>query len=230
MAEIIKGNPRELNFYGEGKAESIKRGFAITSLRNPKPDYEFTAGEVINANCQDDGEKESVIVLSNNKRKLSEHSVPVLALDGFFSAEHAVEGMKIYPGYKKIDSETEISAITFVSLEAFNELHPMMQHIALTKPLETSMTFHGLRHLFFPTMAFWLAENYGTLMDWVEFLAVCKLINENEIAEMSQYKFMGSETGRRLFNENSKMLQELSINPRHEAFRPLILGLETNNL
>ena len=88
MAERIQQDPRELNFYGEGKAENINRGFVITSLRNPRVDYALDRGERILANCQDDGEKVSVIILTNETKNLYAFSNPQLLLDGFYSVPY----------------------------------------------------------------------------------------------------------------------------------------------
>lgn len=225
MAERVKGDPRELSFYGEGKAESINRGFAITSLRNPRPQYEFKPGERILADCKDDGEKVPVIVISNVVRELSAQPLPVLAMDGFFSPDHAVEGMKVYPGYENINETSSIAAIVFVKEESFVKLTEEQQEKLLKGPIEDLVGDPDYRHLFFPTMAFWIAENYGNLLDWAEFLLDNNLITEDELTKMTEYKYRDSETARRFIAENSKALQEISLKPEHGAFKPLILAI-----
>jgi hypothetical protein len=222
MAERIKGDPRELKFYGE-KAESIHRGYAITSLRNPNPNYAFERGERIMASCVDDGEKVPVVVIANETKKLSEHSIPVLALDGFFSSYHAVEGMRVYPGYENISADSPISAIIFIEETKFKELSKKARNELTTKLIEELLLKKDYRELFFPTMAFWVSE-FGAFLDWVEFLFESDLINEEEVDAMSKYKYMGSETGRRKFTESSFMLRQLSLMPENKAFGPLILA------
>lgn len=225
MTERVKGDPRELSFYGEGKAESIKRGYAITSLRNPRPQYEFEPGERILADCKDDGEKVPVIVISNVVRKLADQPLPVLAMDGFFGPEIAVKEMKIYPGYENINEDTPIAAIVFVKEESFLKLTEEQQGKLLEGPIEDLVGDTNYRHLFFPTIAFWVTENYGNLLDWAEFLLDNNLITEDEVEKMTAYKYLNSETARRFITENSKALQEISLKPEHGAFKPLILGI-----
>lgn len=222
MAERITASPRELKFYGE-KSQSILRGYAITSLRNPNPNYAFERGERIEANCVDDGEKIPVIVIANETKPLNEHYTPVLALDGFFSSYHAVEGMRVYPGYENISDSSPMSAIIFIEEKKFKKLGKKARTELTTKPMEELFLKKEYRELFFPTIAFWVAE-FGALLDWVEFLYENDLINEEEVDAMSKYKYMGTETGRRMFTESSRLLRKLSLTPENKAFGPLILG------
>lgn len=225
MAERVVNNPRELSFYGEGKADDINRGFAITSLRRPREEYNFAPGERILADCKDDGEKISVIVISNVIREVQDHPTPVLAMDGFFNTDMVIEGMSGYPGYEAIDETWSMSAIVFVKEDSFLALPEDLQKLALGRPIEENLKSEALRHLFFPTMAFWATEYGAGLNDWISYLQAESLIHPEEAKEMKQYKYLGSDLGRRMIAENSKILQELSRRPEVEAFEPLILGV-----
>lgn len=227
--ERIDRNLKEFNFYGEGKAESIDRGFFITSLRNPRVDYQFNRGEVISAKCKDDDRSVEVVVISNETRKLYEHSTPVLALDGFFSAEHAADGMSNggYPGYENTTPESVMMAITFIKKESFDKLSLPQKEDLITSPIEELMKKIEFRHLFLPTICFWLTDLGGTERDWSYFLSENELISVDEAFKMDEYKYRGSDTGRRFFKEYPKALHELSIQPGHEGFNELVLGIFT---
>ncbi len=226
MAERISGNPRELKFGGEGKAESINRGFAIATLRNPRAEYNFSRGERILTNCFDDNKKVSVVVVANEIKQLNDFSVPQLALDGFFSAPHVVNGMKTYPGYEKLNKKSIVQAVTFVKEGAFNKLSKDLQKdiLAHYDIFDGLVKMPELRHLFFPTMCFWLTENGGDIKDWVDFLKVNHLILDKEKKNMESYTNMGSNMFR-LLTGRSGMLQEISQDSKDGLFKPLVLGI-----
>jgi len=225
MAERIVVSPREIKFGGEGKAENINRGFAIATLRNPRPEYNFSRGERILANCFDDNQKVPVVVVANEIKQLKDFSVPQLALDGFFSVPHVVNGMKMYPGYEKKNKKSIVQAITFVKEDAFNKLHKDLQKdiLAHYDVFDGLVKMPELRLLFFPTMCFWLTENGANIEDWVDFLEVNHLISGEEKKKMESYTRMGSNMFK-LLKGRSRMLQEVSTKPEDGLFRPLILG------
>lgn len=224
--EKLGSDPREIKFDGEGKAESIKRGFAITTLRNPKPDYGFRRGERILADCFDDNKKVPVVVITNEMKDLKKFSIPQLALDGFFSVDHTIEGMKSHPGYEKINRDSTMQAITFVKEESFNAL------LEETKEdikggyykFDQLVKLPELRHLFFPTMCFWLTETKGRFHNWIKFLKDNDLITNEEKRGMEEYQYLRGEAAARTLKEDPEALQILSLNPKDRAFGPLILG------
>ena len=222
--ETLSPNLRELNFYGKGKAEDIKRGFAVTSLRNPRPDYDFPQMETIAANCEDDNEKIPVMIVSNVDAPLNKLPIPLLALDGFFSAQQAATEMKVYPGYEKTTQRTVLKAITFIESESFKRLNPEYQEKLVTEPIFECMKIKGLRWIFFPTMCRHLS-NYGGVTDWIDFLSVNDLISTEEKSKMKNYKYRGMKDTQRLLDDHPELLQGISLDPTHPAFKPLVLGI-----
>lgn len=224
MEERINGDPREIKFGGEGKAESIGRGFAITTLRNPKTDYNFSCGERILADCFDDGERVPVTVITNEIRALEGFSIPQLALDGFFSVPMVKNEMKSYPGYEKINKKSIMQAITFVKQKSFDVLTQDVKGEILFGHFDVLVKMQELRHLFFPTMCRHLLD-YGGVQDWVDFLDVHKLISKREKLKMENYKYRGMKDTWRFVNDHPELLQGFSLDPTHPAFKPLVLGI-----
>lgn len=224
IKEALNSSPRELEFWGGGKAESIKRGFAITSLRNLQDSYDFRRGERILAYCRDDKEKVPVIIVSNDFLPLSSHEIPVLALDGVFDHLDAAKMLRQYPSYEKTDVDTPLRAIVFLDADKFDSLPTELQeHLINSKNSIISLIRDKkLRELFFPTICYWIAETGGTLSDYSSYLFVKGLISEEECAQIEAYN---REKGKLSFDEEPKHLQQLSISPRSGLFRPLILGL-----
>lgn len=224
--ETLHPAPREIKFGGEGKAEDIKRGFAITTLRNPRPAYDFHPGEVISADCFDDNEKVPVVVLTNETKKLKDFSIPQLALDGFFSANDVIKGMKTYPGYEKLNNKYELKAITFVKQESFNTLSDLLRETIYNgERFDELVKLTSLRHLFFPTMCHHMAGMGGKLNNWIEFLKDYSLITFQEKAEMEGYQYVGGITMSRLLKTDPKILRQLSLEFADKGFKPLILGI-----
>lgn len=221
--ETITLPPRELNFYGEGKAESIKRGFAITSLRNPKADYEFSKGERILANCSDDGEKVPVVVVSNETKNLYAFSVPQLLLDGFYSVAHAARRMRPYPGYEKTDEKSVLQAITFVKEDVFNALSDSLKKTVMDpeKTFNDLVKEPDLRHLFFPTMCQHLINNDEGIVSWMEFLQYNNLAPWNEVEAIKKARFEGIN-----FYDyhvrHPRLFEELMSRPRAIVFSALV--------
>ena len=224
MAERLFPNPRELKFGGEGKSESIRRGFAITTLRNPKPEYNFIQGEVIEAICLDDQEKVSVVIISNETMPLNRQFGPVLALDGYSSAEHAANDLKNIRGYEKTTEKSQLQAIVFISAEKFNSLSQKKQHVLTHEPIADILRNRDYRHLFFPTMCYHMS-NYGDLNQWIAFLTVMSLITPEERDAMGNYEYRGMKDTRRLLNDHPELLRGISLDSKHPAFKPLVLGI-----
>src|SRR4030066_883142 len=180
----------EVKFMGEGVAKSIKRGFAIATLRIPKPDYYLGRGERILADCTDDGEKVPVIVITNVIERLDYFSVPQLALDGFFSAPMALQGMRTFPGYENIHRGSAMQAITFVKEESFKMIPDSLKDELLYDHFDELVRMTELRHLFFPTMCINIS-NFRGAKDWIDFLGANKLISVQEKLEMKNYEYEG---------------------------------------
>jgi len=178
--ERLGQESREIKFGGERKALGIKLGFAITTLRNPKPAYNFSRGEVILADCFDDNEKVPVVVLTNEIKELKSFSVPQLALDGFFSVSDVIDGMKTYPGYEKIKRKSLIQAITFVKKESFDSLPEDVKEETISGNFDFDELIRSpvLRHLFFPTIFnhIMMEEN---VEDYLEFLIENNLVTDS---------------------------------------------------
>ena len=231
--EVLNQAPRELNFYGEGKAESIKRGFAITSLRNPSDRYSFSRGERILANCQDDGEKVPVVVISNNLRPLSEHEIPVLALDGAFSPEQAAEMLKGYPTYEATTVDSPMQAIVFMEAAKYDSLPKDLQERVVNPniPIISLLEERESREIFFPTMCYWLSELGGNFLDWTSFLEKNQLITAEEKEEMGQswrdhHKRRTDEERYEAYLATTPgYLHSLSLNVNENLFRLFVLGL-----
>lgn len=223
MTERLNSDPRELKFGGEGKAEDIKRGFAITTLRNPRDSYNFDRGEKILAGCFDDGEKVPVIVITNEIKQLKDFSVPQLALDGFFSVPMIIDGMRSYPGYEKINKKSIIQAITFVKEESFNALSGDLKDEIMFGHFDELVKMPELRHLFFPTICSRFS-NYGGMMEWIAFLSINKLISEEEKSKMKNYKIRRTNIAQ-LLQDHPGIFRKLPLDPTASYFRPLVLGL-----
>lgn len=232
--EVLIPSLRELNFYGEGKAESIKRGFAITSLRNPSDRYSFTRGETILANCQDDGEKIEVVVISNETKTLSSHEIPVLALDGAFNPEQAADMLKPIRTYENTTADSRMQAIVFLDAIRFDALPKGMQE-RLTNPKNSIVDLikdRDYREIFFPTMCFWWAKFGGDFSNWTTFLGENNLITEEEMDWMEQYWIDSFERKTDMQMEDaykattSGFLQSISINPEDKFFKPFVLGFQ----
>lgn len=195
--EIINFPPRELNFYGEGKAFDIKQGFAITSLRNPRNDYEFAKGERILANCSDDEEKVPVVVIANETKPLYAFSNPQLLLDGFYSADDAALGMKSYPGYENATKNSELQAITFVKEDVFNALENEFKEniIDPEKTFDDLVKIPELRHLFFPTFCRHLTNNDDGIVGWMEYLGFSRLVPWKELDTIKKAGFKSVNGG-----------------------------------
>lgn len=216
--EKIDTAPREIKFGGAEKAADIKRGFAITTLRNPKPAYDFKQGEVILADCFDSGEKVPVVVLSNETKMLKDFSAPQLALDGFFFAVNAAKEMKSWPGYEKTTINTEMQAITFVEKKSFDRLSKETKG-DMDRYFDSLIQWTPVRRLFFPTMCFHLASTYGTLYNWAYFIRDNRLISENEFQQMLD--LASSNEG----FKDPRILMSLSGLPRNRLFKRAILGI-----
>jgi hypothetical protein len=224
MEERLFSNPRELKFGGEGKAESIKRGFAITTLRNPRPEYNFVEGEIIEANCFKDKEKVSVVVIADEIMPLNRQLIPVLALDGYFSAEQAADDLKNLKGYEKTTRVSLMQAIVFISAEEFDSLSQKTQYDLTHEPINDLLKDRNLRHLFFPTMCEHCLD-FGGVQDWVDFLSVHKLISAEEKSRMENYKYRGMKDTQRLLNDHPELFRGISLDSTHPAFKPLVLGI-----
>ena len=222
MDERLNPKPREIKFGGE-KAESIKLGFAITTLRNPKPDYDFSRGEKILTDCFDDGEKVPVTVITNEIQQLKNFSIPQLALDGFFSVRMAADIMKSYRGYEKTNKNSIMQAITFVKEESFNALSQDMKDEIIYGHFDELVRIPALRPLFFSTMCLHFS-NYGGAKEWIEFLGINKLISGEEKLKMENYEIGGRNISELLEN-HTNIFQKLAIDTKASFFRPMILGL-----
>ena len=224
MVERLNRNLREIKFSGEGKAESIRHGFVITTLRNPRPEYNFIPGEIIEANCFDDGKKVSVVVISNETMPLNHQFGPILALDGYTSAEHAATDLKNIRGYEKTTKKSRLQAIVFISAEKFNSLSLEQQHDLIHEPIVNSLRNRDYRRLFFPTMCYHIS-NYGDLNQWIAFLTAMSLITPKERDAMGRYEYRGMKDTRRFLNDHPELLRGISLDPKHPAFKPLVLGI-----
>jgi hypothetical protein len=223
MSERLNGDPREIKFGGEGKAESINRGFAFTTLRNPKTDYNFSRGKRVLANCFDDNEKVPVVVITNVIKRLSTFSIPQLALDGFFSVPMVIDGMKTYPGYEKINGNSPMQAITFIKEESFKAVPTNQRDGLLYYNFDELVKIPELRYLFFPTMAFHLSD-YGGVKDWIDWLGGNKLITKEEKKRMESTKIRDTNITH-FFEGRREAFKKLTIDPSSFAFNHVILGL-----
>lgn len=227
-AERISSSQKELKFGGERKAESILKGFAITTLRNPRPAYDFSQGQEILADCFDDQQKVPIIVVSNEIRPIKKFSIPQLALDGFFNPQQVVQDMKTYPGYENLNTESPLQAITFISTKSYEALSKELQDFFYGEPFEQMIKMPQLRHLFFPTMCYWITERGGGLDKWIEFLKDYSLINPVEKKAMDHHDLCKGITAARLLRTYPSILQKVSQNPADKAFKPLVLGIFEN--
>jgi hypothetical protein len=223
--ETLDLSHREIKFGGEGKAESIKRGFAITTLRNPRDAYNFSPGEVIFAYCFDDGEKVPVVIIANEVKKLKDFAIPQLALDGFFSAEQAAEEMKAWPGYEKTRISTKMQAITFVTKEAYDKIPGFYKRNFEGREFHNLIHRKELRHLFFPTMCFHFCEKMGDLGDWGDFLYLTAgIITSEESDSLVSYKVQGKDMFQ-VIKRNTNILQKIALDPKNSLFKPFVLAL-----
>lgn len=139
----------ELKFGGAGKAESIKKGFAITTLRNPRPSYNFSQGQEVVADCFDDAEKVKIVILTNETKRLKDFSPFQLALDGFSSVAQAVAEMRTYPGYENINEDSSIQAITFVLEEVWDALPSKVADSIYGRTFDDLLDDPSLGHIFY---------------------------------------------------------------------------------
>lgn len=223
MEERLFSDPREIKFGGEGKAEDIKRGFAITTLRNPKSDYNFERGERIRADCFNDDEKVPVVIITNEIKQLKTFSIPQLALDGFFSVPMVIDGMRSYPGYEKIRKNSIMQAITLVKEESFNALSQDMKDEIMFGHFDELIKIPELRHLFFPTMCSHFS-NYGGITDWSNFLDMNNLVSDEERLKMENYEVRDTNMYQFL-RKRSDLFRKLPLDPSVSFYRPLVLGL-----
>ena len=214
---------REIKFQGEGMAESINRGYAIATLRIPKPDYFVTRGERILADCTDDGEKVPVMIITNVIERLDFFSIPQLALDGFFSVPMAIRGMRSYPGYENIHRGTAMQAITFVKEDSCKKIPRSLKEELRYRHFDELVRMPELRALFLPTMCFHFS-NHGGAIDWIDFLGFNKLISVEEKLEIKNYEYQGRNIAQFL-QDNPGIFQKLALDPSIPLFRPMILGL-----
>lgn len=224
MAERIKGTPREISFYGEGKSDDIYLGFGITTIRNPRPSYDFARGEVVSANCVDDNDKVQVVVIDEQTKPLRDQDIPVLALDGFFSPEHAAEVMHVYPGYENLTEDSPISAIIFVYDEVFKQLPKTDQKELIEKPFSEIIRDKKFRFLFFPTMLNHLVHMGGSFDDWIDFLSEANgLITKEEADKMRELKIHGRSVADLLRNHH-EMFEKIALEPSSSLFEPIVLA------
>lgn len=223
MAERVQGNPKEIKFYGE-KAASIRFGFAITSLRNPNPNYEFTPGERVLADCVDDNEKVPVIVVSNETKPLWQYSESQLMLDGFYSAEDAAYKMRVYPGYEETTKNSELQAITFVYEDAFADLDLRIQGEIINpkNSFEDLIRIPELRHLFFPTIAETLIRNGRGISYWMDFLIYEKLVTPQEIKRVKESKLEGINFYNYFSREYPGRFPKMFSHPDSITFKALV--------
>lgn len=219
--ETLDPNPREIKFGGEGKSDDINRGFAITTIRNPKSAYNFSRGEVVLADCFDDNKKVPIVVITNEIKELGRFSVPQLALDGFFSAPDVIDGMKTYPGYEELNKKSVIQAITFVKKESFDALspEPKTEILGHYSDFDELVKMPQLKHLFFPTMCLHITKQGGSLNNWSYFLKSHDLISPLEYKQMK----MVADTNDTL--NDPDILHTFSLWPKQRYFKPLVLGL-----
>ncbi len=217
-------NLREIKFGKEGKAESINRGFAITTLRNPRLEYNFQKGEVIEANCFNDMRKVPIVVISNETKPLNRQLIPVIALDGYFSADNAADDLRKIKGYEQTTRKSSLQAIVFIGTEKFNSLSQAQQHDLTHKPIYDLLKDRNNRQLFFPTMCYHLSDR-GNLHDWINFLKVNGLISKEEKEAMTNYSIFGRDSAIEIIKNNPEVLKYISTKPEHNAFNPLVLGI-----
>ncbi len=215
--------PRELKFGGVEKADGIRHGFAITTLRNPRDSYNFSQGEVILADCFESGEKVPVVVITNETKKLKDFSVPQLALDGFFSPEHAAEEMKEWPGYEKTTLNSKMQAITFVSEESYKKLPEDLQIEIINNDFDYLIANRNLRTIFYPTMAYHLSGLGQDLTTWLDFLKENYLVSRHDERVMKNFLFDGTNMYK-IYTGRVGSFHELSIHPERIGFKTLILG------
>ena len=165
-----------------------------------------------------------MVVIANETKPLNRQSVPVLALDGYFSAEHAANDLKNIKGYEKTTKKSTLQAIVFIDTEKFNSLPQKQQRNLTHEPIDVLLKDRNLRHLFFPTMCFHIA-GIGDLNDWIAFLTVNNLISGEERDAMNNYKYRGMKDTQRLINNHPELLRGISLDPTHPAFKPLVLGI-----
>lgn len=216
--------PRELEFWGEGKSADIERGFAIVSLRNPGVEPNFDRGEHILAHCVHDKKKVEVVVIANDTKPLDNFYVPILALDGFFSPEHAAEAMRVYPDYENTYPNTPLQAFTFINTSVFNGLLKETQDRLTTSNSIELLRDPGLQKFFLPTMCYWLATYEGGTEAWAGFLEEHNLIFDREnLEKMRNFVYKGSHVFDML-DYNHEALKGLALSPESPLFKPLILA------
>lgn len=223
--ERIDSTPREIKFGGELKAEEIKRGFAFTTLRNPRAAYDFHQGEVILADCFESGEKVPVVVLSNETKKLIDFSIPQLALDGFFSPQQARTEMRAWKGYEKTTTRTRMQAITLVSKETYDQIPQAYKNNFKGRSFNNLIFREELRHLFFPTMCLHFLDLGGDADDWnIIFLHHNGLITPQQSDKMMHYMMHGHDISR-VMKDHPDLFRKVAMDPKNDYFRPLVLGI-----
>lgn len=210
--------------FGAGYFENIERGHKLATVR-AKNSCLFNRGEVINADCKNEG-MISIVVLDIQTRKLNETPTPLLMLDGFPETEVAVQRLKrFYPDVKK---SSKMDLMTFISRDIFEKLDENSRSLLITKPQEKAIKLPELREVFFPCLAwwdYWNGTNYYinfNIYDWFYFLngILGGLASEEEIQKI--IKTVGDEKIK-FYSRNTDLYEKLLLEKNSEWYDKIVL-------
>ncbi len=214
----------DLEFWGEGKAKDIKRGFAIVTLRNPGSEFDYAAGDSVLANCRDERTKVPIVIINKFEDKLALYFEPMLALDGYASSDEAARNLRRYPGYEQTTEISSVQAFTFVSKKSFESLPEYQRKFLIETQIPDLMRMKDYRQLFFPTVLFWIAHNGGSVQNWTDYLETYELVSSKELKQLKKFEYHGTNLYEFL-SANRELLETVVINKESPLFKPVVLGI-----
>ncbi len=214
----------DLEFWGEGKAADIKRGFAIVTLRKPGSEFNYAAGDSILAYCRDDKTKIPIVILNSYTDKLASFFEPILALDGYASSDEAARDLRRFPGYEQTTEESRMQAFTFISKPAFESLPESSQLLLTKNGLVDLMRTKDLRHIFFPRILSCIANYGGSIQNWTDYLETYELMPSKELKQLKKFEYHGTNLYEFL-SANRELLETVVINKESPLFKPVVLGI-----
>ncbi len=169
-AEVEPEVRAQLQFYTKGTAELILRNLKLGTCRVSNDKYTFTPGQIVEGYCRDDNEAKIPLIILNVRKRTNLYDIPieVLALDGYFDYNHALDDLRRY--YPSLSWRTDLDYVTFMTQDRFNRFDPETRENLLTWDTDDLLREERARDVFLPAIAYWMGVNGGNYKDYYAFL------------------------------------------------------------
>lgn len=224
MERNIAPEKRTITFYGEGISDLIWNNIKLTTIRKDDPKYHgFKILESVTGNFE--RKKRDLLIWGIQESIPLKNIDPVLlALDGFLTIDQAINDLRQYQGYQKMDENSPVTLIATlgklniqspISLELLNKLSAQRKGESLSNVVRNP----DIQKLIKPAIAKWFFLRGENIDNWLNFYIKNELLNESKYKEILDYQQKGyPEYFRRSIFENPKTTRYLATHFFHDGW------------